>query len=58
MTLKAPPSSIKFSQGSIAMCFQNGDELNQTCEKIAKGTISVSAIPTIRILEFDGKWYR
>ena len=33
------PEDVKFTQDSVAMCFQNNDELNKTCEAIAKNNL-------------------
>jgi len=52
------PEDVKFTQDSVAMCFQNDDELNKTCEEIAKGNLSSSAFPDIRVLKIDENYYR
>jgi len=52
------PKDVKFTQDSVAMCFQNGKELNKACEEIAKGNLSASAFPNIRVLNIDGQYYR
>ena len=52
------PEDVKFTQDSVAMCFQNNDELNKTCEEIAKNNLSVAVFPRIRVLNIDGEYFR
>ena len=52
------PAKIYFTQDSVSMCFQDENELNETCEKIAKNDLSVAHIPKIQVLVEDGKYFR
>ena len=52
------PSEIRFTQDTIAMCFQNDKEVNVTCEEIVKGNIKVSDFPYIRVLYREGYYFR
>ena len=49
------PMDVKFTQDTIAMCFQNEDQVNHTCEKIAKGELRVNVFPPIRVLPVNGE---
>ena len=48
------PAQIQFTQDSVAMCFQNDEELNATCEKIAKGDLRADSLRTIRVRLING----
>ena len=52
------PADIKFTQDSVAMCFQNDTEINAALEEIAKGSLAVTSFPKIRIRDQDGEYYR
>ena len=52
------PARIQFTQDSVAMCFQNDEELNATCEKIAKGTLLAASLRTIRVRLINGVYNR
>ena len=52
------PAEVLFTQDSVAMCFQNENELNKTCEEIAKNNLSATDFPNIRVLVEDGKYFR
>ena len=56
--MQLSPSDIKFTQDSVAMCFQNDTEINAALEEIAKGSLAVTSFPKIRIRVLDGKKYR
>ena len=52
------PAEVHFTQDSVAMCFQNENELNKTCEEIAKNNMSAAEFPNIRVLDENGKYFR
>ena len=54
------PADLRFTQDSIEMSFQNNNlpDLNATCEKIAKKVFSEHKIPTMRVVNVNGIYYR
>ena len=51
------PAQIHFIQDSIANRFQCGRSVRDTMEKLKSGILRASAIPTIRIFQWNGKWH-
>ncbi|XP_076825270.1 uncharacterized protein LOC143470867 [Clavelina lepadiformis] len=51
------PLQIRFTQDSIGMYFQDGDEVNDACEKIALEKLSANQFPTIKTFKRDNQLY-
>ena len=51
------PAQIHFIQDSIARKFQCGRSVRDTMEKLTRGVLRASAIPTIRVFQWNGKWH-
>ncbi|XP_076824816.1 uncharacterized protein LOC143470521 isoform X3 [Clavelina lepadiformis] len=47
------PSEIRFTQDSIAMYFQNGEAINNVCERIALGELNIDDFPKIEVVPLD-----
>lgn len=52
------PSEIRFTQDSIAMYFQNGEAINNVCERIALGELNIDDFPKIEVVPLDEFYFR
>ena len=51
------PAQIHFIQDSIANRFQCGRSVRDTMQQLKSGILRASAIPTIRVFQWKGKWH-
>lgn len=51
------PAQIHFIQDSIARKFQCGRSVRDTMEKLKRGVLRASSIPTISVFQWKGKWH-
>jgi hypothetical protein len=52
-----PPHSIRFSQASIKVTFQDGTSIDDLAEGLRSGRIRPHDVPALRIFERDSKLY-
>ncbi|XP_036358906.1 uncharacterized protein LOC118763415 isoform X1 [Octopus sinensis] len=57
MYITLSPSEIRYTQDSIASCFQNGNDIEDLILDIINGQTTPDKIRTIRVFFKDGKYY-
>lgn len=56
-TITLSPTDIRFMHNNIDSRFRNGNYVNDTIEKIAKGLLRVEALPKISVLTLRGAYF-
>ena len=56
-TFHLPLGDIYYSQDSVARHFQDGRALTDLEEGLRLGTTSIQRVPTITVVDHDGRWF-
>ncbi|XP_071165176.1 uncharacterized protein [Mytilus edulis] len=51
------PSELRFTQDSVSCYFQDGHSMDETLRMVLNGSIPISRIPPLVVMNFEGSWY-
>ncbi|VDI59739.1 Hypothetical predicted protein [Mytilus galloprovincialis] len=51
------PSELRFTQDSVSCNFQDGHSMDETLRMVLNGSIPISRIPPLVVMNFEGSWY-
>ncbi|XP_063425773.1 uncharacterized protein LOC134709543 [Mytilus trossulus] len=51
------PSELRFTHDSVSCNFQDGHSMDETLRMVLNGSIPISRIPPLVVMNYQGSWY-